>query len=413
MDITSIKFNFNDYKNFELSDKRMASIIKQNKNGALDMGIWDKIKDLFRPEKKEKALNEFYCLIHKVNNPNDANDVNSDEVDLGYIGNFYKLKKYADPANKHLFEIDKKSYKDEKNINKKTFTCVNFIINTKIVMKITPKEILQGLKIGKHFLISDYHKIKENEIKKINNKENKIFNVEQTKIIKKVISDSSEYCKKVKEVKENKFFVSKIINGFCGTTPKNKNVEDIKKPEEKILDVNKFVLFDIFKENEEFFDLLKSGMLNDVQFSANSEIQAFNAIKNNVKEMTDYNMADMKNKISEMQSQKFNITFDELQKSIKFYDVNDGDNYKNSWVVDTLIKEIDVIKKDNKGQYSKALDFVVKKTDELYKASKNNDLEKFNSAYYEAKFMTDIAKNLNKQNKETNLRNINRLGKLA
>ncbi|MFP2429114.1 hypothetical protein ACLEVL_25010, partial [Enterobacter ludwigii] len=50
-----------------LSADRATGFIEGNETKALHMGVWDKIRDLFRPDKKAAALRELWETMYPVN----------------------------------------------------------------------------------------------------------------------------------------------------------------------------------------------------------------------------------------------------------------------------------------------------------------------------------------------------------
>lgn len=85
-------------KNYHLSENRIGRIVTEDKEKATHLGLWDKIKDFFRSEKKQAVLNEIYNLIYKSN----------DQFESKLAKQFYsfqKIKELADPSGQDLFNI--------------------------------------------------------------------------------------------------------------------------------------------------------------------------------------------------------------------------------------------------------------------------------------------------------------------
>lgn len=85
-------------KIFQLSESRVKKIISENKEAAIHLGLWDKIKDLFRSEKKQAVLNQIYNLVC-------ANNDNCESKLANQVHCFKKIKEMADPSQQYLFEI--------------------------------------------------------------------------------------------------------------------------------------------------------------------------------------------------------------------------------------------------------------------------------------------------------------------
>ena len=85
-----LKLSFGDYNNYHFNEKRLSKIMQADKNQATEVSIWDKIKDLFRSDKKEEACKQLYNLLHATDG--------GDRLDA-----FNKLKSFATPESQLLF----------------------------------------------------------------------------------------------------------------------------------------------------------------------------------------------------------------------------------------------------------------------------------------------------------------------
>lgn len=85
-----LKLSFGDYNNYHFNEKRLSKIMQSDKNQAIEVSVWDKIKDLFRTEKKEEACKQLYNLLHAADG--------GDRLDA-----FNKLKSFATPESQALF----------------------------------------------------------------------------------------------------------------------------------------------------------------------------------------------------------------------------------------------------------------------------------------------------------------------
>lgn len=85
-----LKLSFGDYNNYHFNEKRLSKIMQADKNRAIEVSVWDKIKDLFRADKKEEACKQLYNLLHSTDG--------GDRLDA-----FNKLKSFATPESQPLF----------------------------------------------------------------------------------------------------------------------------------------------------------------------------------------------------------------------------------------------------------------------------------------------------------------------
>lgn len=94
----------------EINESRVKRLLSKDKSYATYMGIWDKIKDLFRTEKKSIAIERLYDFIHN-NEPSYSEEgvENSDSLQK-IIYAFDKLKSLSNENDRNLFHIEKNHY---------------------------------------------------------------------------------------------------------------------------------------------------------------------------------------------------------------------------------------------------------------------------------------------------------------
>lgn len=85
-------------KCFSISTAGMIKVLSGDAEKATYMGLWDRIKDLFRSDKKHDALNELCNLIYTNHSEDDSKFSKS-------VVSFLKLKEMALPAEQDLFQI--------------------------------------------------------------------------------------------------------------------------------------------------------------------------------------------------------------------------------------------------------------------------------------------------------------------
>lgn len=85
-----INLSFSRYNDFKIDDERLTSMVNGNEKSAMQISIWQMIKDFFRADKKSDAYQELYNILH--------NDDSSDKLDA-----FNKLKSFASQEYKEYF----------------------------------------------------------------------------------------------------------------------------------------------------------------------------------------------------------------------------------------------------------------------------------------------------------------------
>lgn len=92
----------------QISDARVTAMKDGDKRRATHMGIWDKIQDFFRTEKKQDALNALYEAIHGScsEGERDSNAGDYKKSFLICVEVFNRLELYAGDGCKHLFKRD-------------------------------------------------------------------------------------------------------------------------------------------------------------------------------------------------------------------------------------------------------------------------------------------------------------------
>ncbi|ANI30989.1 hypothetical protein PL78_14295 [Yersinia entomophaga] len=88
-----------------VSESRLERMISQDKDHATQLGLWDKIMDYFRPEKKQDAMNELYRLTHA--HGTSASITLRDRVEI-----FNKIKLMSEPVYRDLFRVEDHPNKD-------------------------------------------------------------------------------------------------------------------------------------------------------------------------------------------------------------------------------------------------------------------------------------------------------------
>lgn len=86
-----IKLNFGNYDDYHIDRARISLMINGNEKSAIQINIWEKIKDFFRSDKKSDAYQTLYHLLHDTEG--------GDKLDA-----FNKLKSFAIPECKGFFE---------------------------------------------------------------------------------------------------------------------------------------------------------------------------------------------------------------------------------------------------------------------------------------------------------------------
>lgn len=106
LSIQSANFNYP----LEINESRIGRLLSSDKNYATYMGIWDRIKDFFRPQKKAEVLEQTYTLIH--NDHLEKTNEHGGKLDSlrCTLSAFEKLKSLAIEENKKLFRIEKNHY---------------------------------------------------------------------------------------------------------------------------------------------------------------------------------------------------------------------------------------------------------------------------------------------------------------
>ncbi len=92
----------------QLSDARVTAMRDGDRRKATHMGIWDRIKDFFRTEKKQEALNALYEAIHGSSSEeeSDSSAEGHKKSFLICVEAFNRLELYAGEGCKHLFKRD-------------------------------------------------------------------------------------------------------------------------------------------------------------------------------------------------------------------------------------------------------------------------------------------------------------------
>lgn len=92
---------------YHISDDRAERLLDNNKKNATYMGIWDRIMDFFRTEKKSEALEKLYDFIHPNHLPQEGKEIENADPVTNRIQAFNKLKSLANNKDKELFCIEK------------------------------------------------------------------------------------------------------------------------------------------------------------------------------------------------------------------------------------------------------------------------------------------------------------------
>lgn len=90
-----------------ISDKRVERLLDSNKKIATYMGVWERIIDFFRTEKKSEALEQLYDFIHANHLPEEGKEIANTDPITNKIQTFNKLKSLANNKDKKLFFIEK------------------------------------------------------------------------------------------------------------------------------------------------------------------------------------------------------------------------------------------------------------------------------------------------------------------
>ncbi|MDN0088991.1 hypothetical protein QVN42_16690 [Yersinia nurmii] len=88
-----------------VSESRLERMISQDKDHATHLGLWDKIMDYFRPEKKQDVMNELYRLTH-------AHGTSASITLRDRVETFNKLKLMSEPVYRNLFRVEDHPNKD-------------------------------------------------------------------------------------------------------------------------------------------------------------------------------------------------------------------------------------------------------------------------------------------------------------
>lgn len=95
---------------FEINESRIHRLLSEDKKYAIYMGVWDKIKEFFRPEKKSEAIEQLYDFIHNTNADNSQVLEDGQRALPEILWSFDKLKSLAFDNQKELFRIVKNPY---------------------------------------------------------------------------------------------------------------------------------------------------------------------------------------------------------------------------------------------------------------------------------------------------------------
>ncbi|PAV02791.1 hypothetical protein CBG25_08835 [Arsenophonus sp. ENCA] len=94
----------------EINESRVKRLLSGNKDYATYMGILDKIKDLFRTEKKSVAIERLYDFIHNHEQSHVEEGVENSDSFKEIIDAFDKLKSLSNENDRNLFRIEKNHY---------------------------------------------------------------------------------------------------------------------------------------------------------------------------------------------------------------------------------------------------------------------------------------------------------------
>nr|EEE1920292.1 SPI-1 type III secretion system effector SopD [Salmonella enterica subsp. diarizonae] len=100
-----VTLNFGNHQNYTLNETRLAHLLSADKEKATHMGNWDKVRDHFRSEKKDHALEVLYAIIHG-RGPGEPGEMEVNVEDMSKIYAFKRLQHLACPAHQDLFKIE-------------------------------------------------------------------------------------------------------------------------------------------------------------------------------------------------------------------------------------------------------------------------------------------------------------------
>ncbi len=86
-----IELDFGNYNNFRIDDARISLMVNGNEKSAVQMSVWERIKDFFRADKKSDAYQTLYHLLHDTEH--------GDKLDA-----FNALKSLAIPECRDFFK---------------------------------------------------------------------------------------------------------------------------------------------------------------------------------------------------------------------------------------------------------------------------------------------------------------------
>lgn len=118
----SIALSIAPNQTITISEQRLGRMLSGDKNKATHLGLWERIKDFFLPEKKKDALNALYDLVYGPDNaPN-----NNEQPLANRILSFEKIKNLAEPDYQKLFKVE-----ENENLGTITFTVNDVVITQK------------------------------------------------------------------------------------------------------------------------------------------------------------------------------------------------------------------------------------------------------------------------------------------
>ncbi|WP_074012005.1 hypothetical protein [Candidatus Sodalis sp. SoCistrobi] len=97
-------------RSLAIKTSRIGRLLSSDKDYATHLGIWDRIKDFFRPYNKSEALDNLYRLIHSDNPPETPGDEAKLTPLYTAINAFNNLKALAKDDDKALFHIRENHY---------------------------------------------------------------------------------------------------------------------------------------------------------------------------------------------------------------------------------------------------------------------------------------------------------------